>query len=392
MVVQRHHAVSELVGDLSELVGDLALDSSRRGPTAYAFPMVPHLVFGLTRSYFTRKVTGYFDYTDRPWRLEPGFGQQAAATEAGWNGGIPVVTKPDGEFMWDSTSIIEHLDPATAPDKSVLPTDATLRFLAYVLDDFSDEWFYRPAVGSRWSYPANTVTAGWQIAEELSSSLPFPAAFARDRVVETMTASLPKLGVTADNIDAWMSAVVVPWMQALDAHLTDGGYLLGDRPSIADFAVFGANAAHFMGDPYCRELTDEHGPAAVAHTSRLLMPQQQSFGPWLEIDDVPDTLIAVIAEAGRHYLPWVAEATVAGAAVVELAPGVTADIASTPFLDGARGVMLARYVAARTPQLDALLERAGVLQYFADYVDQATTVPDVSAGSQPIDNRPYAVN
>ena len=30
-----------------------------------------YLVHGLTRSYFTRKVTGYLDYTDRPWRLEP---------------------------------------------------------------------------------------------------------------------------------------------------------------------------------------------------------------------------------------------------------------------------------------------------------------------------------
>ena len=30
-----------------------------------------HLVHELTRSYFTRKVTGYLDYTDRPWRLEP---------------------------------------------------------------------------------------------------------------------------------------------------------------------------------------------------------------------------------------------------------------------------------------------------------------------------------
>lgn len=354
--------------------------------------MVPYLVYGLTRSYFTRKVTGYLDYTDRPWRLEPGFGQQAAATGAGWNGGIPVVTNPDGALMWDSTSIIEHLDQATPTDRSVLPADPTLQFVAYLLDDFSDEWFYRPAVGSRWSYPANTLTAGWQIAEELSSSLPIPAAFARDRVVETMTASLPKLGVTEDNIDAWMSEVLVPWMRALDVHLAEGGYLLGGRPSIADFAVFGANAAHFMGDPYCRELTDEHGSAAVAHTARLLMPQQQSFGEWFDADDIPDSLVALIAEAGRHYLPWVTEATVAGSATVELADGITADIASTPFLDAARGVLLARYVEARTPQLDGLLERAGVLPFFADAVGRATSIPDVSTASQPTDNRPYAVN
>ena len=42
--------------------------------------------------------------------------------------------------------------------------------------------------------------------------------------------------------------------------------------------------------------------------------------------------------------------------------------------------MLARYVEARSPELDAILERAGVLRYFADHVDQATAVPDVRGG------------
>ena len=70
---------------------------------------------------------------------------------------------------------------------------------------------------------------------------------------------------------------------------------------------------------------------------------------------------------------------------------VTAEIASTPFLDNARGVMLARYVDARSPALDAILEAAGVLRYFADHVDQATAVPDVRERAQPQENRPYAV-
>jgi glutathione S-transferase len=355
--------------------------------------MSPYIVHGLTRSYFTRKVTGYLDYTDRPWRLEPCAPTiHPAATEAGWTGGIPVVADPDGVLMWDSTTIIEHLDLATAPERGVLPTDPTLRFLAYLLDDFSDEWFYRPAVGSRWSYPANTVTAGWQIAEELSTVVGVPGAFVRENVVRTMTASLPKLGVTADNVDAWMSEVLVAWFRALQEHLGDGRYLLGDRPCIADFAVFGGNLAHFVGDPYCRELADEHGPAVVAHTHRLQMPQRHSFGEWHDPDALPGTLIAVLAEAGRHYLPWVSRATVDGSATVELADGITAEIESTPFLDAARGVMLARYVDARSHALDAILERAGIVRFFADHVGRATGIPDVRGGAQPSDNRPYAVS
>jgi len=354
--------------------------------------MTPHLVHGLTRSYFTRKVVGYLDYTDRPWRLEPcPPNLHPAATEAGWSGGIPVVTAPDGSLLWDSTTIIEHLDHHTPASQSVLPDDPTLRFLTYLLDDFSDEWFYRPAVGSRWSYPANTEAAGWQIAEELSAAIGLPGSLTRGNVVATMTASLPKLGVLPGNIDAWMSEVLVPWFQVLDTHLGTTGYLFGDRPSLADFALFGANAAHFVGDPYCRELADAHGPGAVAHTHRLQQPQRQTFGEWSAGGEVSESLLAVVAEAGRHYLPWVAQATVDGAATVALGVGDAAEVEASAFLHNARGVMLGRYVAAKSPELDEVLEQAGVLRWFADYVDQAIEVPDTRTHSQPQDNRPYAV-
>ncbi|NKB40151.1 MAG: hypothetical protein GKR86_03680 [Ilumatobacter sp.] len=103
-------------------------------------------------------------------------------------------------------------------------------------------------------------------------------------------------------------------------------------------------------------------------------------------------MIAVVAEAGRHYLPWVAEATVAGSATVDFGGGGTTEIESSPFLDRARAVMLARYVAARSVELDAILDAAGVLRYFADHVDQASAVPDTAVGAQPTENRPYAVN
>ncbi|MEO0493343.1 MAG: glutathione S-transferase N-terminal domain-containing protein [Actinomycetota bacterium] len=345
------------------------------------------IVHGLTRSYFTRKVTGYLDYTDRPWRLEPcPPNLHPEATAVGWTGGIPVITDPSGDLMWDSSTVIEHLDTMTDPARSVLPDDPSLRFVAHLLDDLSDEWFYRPAVGSRWNYPDNTMTAGWQISEELSTLVGFPGGLVRPGVVATMSANCPKLGVVEGSIDAWMAEVVAPWFDALEGHL-GAGYLLGDRPSLADFAVYGANAAHFVGDPVCRDLVDEHSPAAVAHTHRLSMPQRQTFGDWA--GGVSDSLIAVIAQAGRHYLPWVAAATVSGAATTTIG-GHEIEISSTPFLDNARGVLLARYVEARSSELDEILDAAGVLAYFADHVDQATLVSDPTQPARPSDNRPYS--
>jgi len=57
-----------------------------------------------------------------------------------------LVQTPAGEFMWDSTAMIHHLE-LRFPEPSVLPADPVQRFLCYVLEDAADEWLYRPAVG-----------------------------------------------------------------------------------------------------------------------------------------------------------------------------------------------------------------------------------------------------
>lgn len=346
------------------------------------------VVHGLTPSYFTRKVTGYLDYKGLRWRLQPSIGANITAHAAGWNGGIPVVVLPDGELIWDSTSVILHLE-TRHPEPAVTPPDRVLAFLDFLLDDVSDEWFYRHAVGSRWLYPENTRSGSWEIAREGTLELPGPIAGVRELVATAMTACLPRLGVTAENIDAWIRESLQPWQRALAAHLAAHGFLFGGRPALADFALFGGNAAHFVNDPLCREWSEAAGMAIIEHTHALMTPRSRTFGEWLSADAVPDTLIALLAEAGRHYLPWVAAATRDGRATVSFGDGSSAEIATTNFLTIARGILLARYRAARCPALDRILERAGILGYFADYLDQATEIPDPSLPPRPADNQPF---
>jgi len=346
------------------------------------------VVHGLTVSYFTRKVTGYLDYKGLAWRLKPSVGANLEARAAGWNGGIPSVTTPEGEIVWDSTSILLHLE-TRHPAPSIVPPDPTLAFLGHVIEDFSDEWLYRHAVGTRWLYPENTVSGSWDIAREGSLELPGPIAATRDLVTHAMTACLPRLGTTPANIDAWVNESLVPWQRGLAAHVAAHDYVLGGRPSLADFALFGGNVGHFVNDPVCRRLIDEVAPEVVAHTHALMTPRDRTFGAWLDASAPPDSLLALLRETGRHYLPWVAEATRRGAATVRFDDGREVRIETTSFLNVARGELLARYVAARTPALDAILERAGILEHFAGHVEQATSVPDPRVLPRPVDNQPF---
>ncbi len=348
----------------------------------------PFIVYGVEQSYFTRKMTGYLDYKEIPWRLTRDGVRNEEARAVGWTGGMPPMATPEGDFMWDTTAMILYLEHRF-PEPAVLPPDPVHRFLCFALEDFSDEWLYRPAVGTRWLYEENTRQGSWELGRSLSATAGLSGEQTQENVKGIMQGSIHELGATADNIEAWVEEVLKPWQRALAAHLAAHPHLFGGRPSLADFAVFGGNVAHFHSDPLCRRWCDEIAPAAVAHTHRVLEPHHQSFGDWLAPGEVPDTLITLLAETGRHYLPWVTKATSEGRADVGFASGARCTIDSTPFLDEARGVLLARYVELRSEALDAVLDRAGILDGFAGHVGEAGRVPGCTEPPRPALNQPF---
>ena len=347
-------------------------------------------VFGLNQSYFTRKVVGYLDHKRIAWALRRTGGTPPDMVARGFPGGIPALETPDGELMWDSTAMIGYLE-RRFPEPAVLPADPALLFLCYLIDDLCDEWLYRPAVGSRWFIDENARLGGYELGRDMSVQLPVTADQAHAMSGAFVRSSCGPLGVSAENIGSWIDEVLRPWMRVLGQHLESAStpYLFGTRPSLADFAVFGGCAAHFANDPACRRWMDEDAPALVRHTHRILEPHDPKRGDWLRSGDVPDTLVAVLAEAGRHYLPWVSVATVRGQAELAFASGQRVVIHATEFLKDARSVLLARYRALRNDALDAVLERAGIRRFFADHVAEASVVPTWDTPPRPRLNRPY---
>ena len=348
--------------------------------------MRPFRLHGMMQSYFTRKMTAYFEYKGIPYVLRRFYGLSPETDAAGFPGGVPAVETPEGAFMWDSTAMIHHLE-RRFPDRAVLPPDPVQRFLDYVVEDAVDEWFYRTAVGSRWCFPENHAVGGWELARDMTVRTPIPCDQAYAATRAHVTSTLRPLGVTPDNVQHWIDDVLRPWLRVLGVHLAEQPFLFGGRPSLGDFGLFGGNAAHFVNDPLCRRWSDEDAPAVVLHTNRLLEPEDEQFGEWAA--DVPQTLAAILRELGRTYLPWVSRACVDGAADVVFADGLRVRVAATDFLRDARGILLARYAAARDARLDAILAQAGILRYFADFVRHATAVPDDATPPRPRLNRPF---
>jgi hypothetical protein len=147
--------------------------------------------------------------------------------------------------------------------------------------------------------------------------------------------------------------------------------------------------AHFINDPQCRRWIDADGPAVVKHTHNITQPWDHEFGGWAAAEDVPETLIAMLKDLGRFYLPWVSRAAKEGSAALEFESGQSIIVEATDFLKEARGVLLARYLDLRSEALDAVLDRAGILGWFADYTDQAGTIPDYKSPPRPSENDPF---
>ncbi len=344
-----------------------------------------YYLYGMDRSFYSQKMMAYLNYKDIPWRLNRTGGINPEATAVGWPGGVPSLKDPDGEYMWDSSAMIEHLELKHS-NPSILPDDTVQRFLCYVLEDMADEWLCRLCVGSRWYYPENYEVCSPVMARELVFD--FPPTITVDQVKGLITANLRSssapFGLTEDNVQVWMDEILKPWIKVLGAHLDNRPYLFGERPSLADCGIFGGNAAHFYTDVLCRRWLEEGGRSIVGHTHRLTEPWRQSFGDW--DGDIPDTLIDLLADLGNYYLPYVSEACKNGSAVLAFKNGQSVEIKAKDFLKNARGVLLARYKELRSDALDNVLDRAGILKYFADYVDQAGVIPDDTDPPRPVDN------
>ena len=104
-------------------------------------------------------------------------------------------------------------------------------------------------------------------------------------------------------------------MELLEKHFAELPYLLGMRPASSDFALYGQFTQLIDFDPGSQAIAHEISPRSVAWTR--LMEDQSGVDPepddWRVLEDLPDTLKALLGEVGLVYVP----ALLANAAAVQ---------------------------------------------------------------------------
>ncbi len=266
-------------------------------------PATPLVVYGSTASYYTGKLEAYLRAKGIPYRLEP-FTESNMRRTARHTGvmQIPQVECPDGRWLVDSTLIIEHFEQSR-PEPAVTPRNPAVAFLSLLLEDYADEWLWRPAMHYRWSFPETARLMSSWLAEHLGERRA-PAwmkrLYWRRRQYRTFVQGD---GVT-ETTRAAVETTYLETLAALESIFARRAYVLGERPTEADFGFFASMFRHFFCDPAPARIMRERAPGVQEWVARMwnLRPGRLTSGPLP--DRLPGDLEALLEAVSTVYLPY----------------------------------------------------------------------------------------
>lgn len=225
-------------------------------------------VYGVKVSYFTGKFETYLHYKG----LEFDFVKTPVNTkemiERVGTGQIPTVRFPDGRYATDTTPIIRYIE-SQHPEPRIVPEDAAVAYLSWLIEDYADEYLWRSAMHYRWSYDPDRELLCRRIADDVLHHTKIPRWLLLGRIKKRQYNGF----VAADGVTPQTREHVEQgYLRLLDcmvAILRKRPYLLGDFPSIADIGLMGPMLRHFGQDPTPEEIMRERAPEAYEWVARM---------------------------------------------------------------------------------------------------------------------------
>ncbi|MGV8997993.1 MAG: glutathione S-transferase family protein [Parvibaculaceae bacterium] len=262
-------------------------------------------LYGLDLSYFTGKVEAFIRYSEIPHqRVELSMRLMREAARRTGLAQMPAIELPDGRWMSDSTPMIEWLD-AQGDAPHVIPSDPVQKFISELVEDYADEYLWRPALHYRWSYPLDARLMGHRIAAEMLHDMPGPLWLRRFFITRRQQrVYLKQDGVTRQTIPH-IESIYHRNLIALDAIFAARPFMLGARPTLADFGFFASMFRHFGLDPTPARIMRDTAPHVVEWLGRMWNAKASKLnGPLVATGTVPDDWQPILTDIGASYLPY----------------------------------------------------------------------------------------
>lgn len=294
----------------------------------------PLTLMGAPGSPYTRKMVAVLRYRHIPYRLLLSNSPQLANLPQAKVPLLPTfyLPGPDGEIVaaTDSTPLIRRFEEEF-DGRSVMPRDPALIFLNDLIEDYADEWLTKAMFHYRWHYADDIAKGAAILPCWRGFSIPDDVLAERGKFISERQISRLRYVGSNPTTTPVIEASYVRFLEAMENHLRLHPYLLGTRPSAADFAVYGQLTQLAEFDPTPMALTLKVAPRVTAWVGML--EDQSGVDPdengWFDAAELPQTLLAILAEIGRVYPPvMLANAK----AVMNKDPEVTAQIDGSPWV------------------------------------------------------------
>jgi glutathione S-transferase len=197
------------------------------------------ILYQFTLSPYCIKVRRILDYKGLPYRtVEVNPLSRGEVVRLSGQKRVPVVVDPDGPggrtVVADSTAIAEYLDERY-PEPSAYPPDPGERARVALLEDWSDEKFAGDLV------PFKIFSAG-NARRMVAQSRPFYPAKWYHGLLEAMGPAVLRRLASRRRRGRRLEELRRDYerdLDLLDALASRGPFLAGERPTVADFAVWG---------------------------------------------------------------------------------------------------------------------------------------------------------
>ncbi|XOV84895.1 MAG: glutathione S-transferase family protein [bacterium] len=263
---------------------------------------------GVPGSPYTRKMLAYLRFRHISYELLIGDQSAAMGLPEARVGLLPTFYLPnaDGklEAVVDSTPLIRRFE-SEFKGREAIPAHPVLNFLNYLIEDYADEWLTKAMFHYRWYYAADIDMAGtilphWSNIQASAETL----QRLKQQFSERQISRLYVVG-SNDTTAPVIEASYKRFLSIMDALIEKQKFVLGARPSSADFGLYAQLTQLARFDPTPASVCLASAPRVSAWTDIVddLSGQPAPDDAWMSVDDVKAVSGDLLNEIGRTYAP-----------------------------------------------------------------------------------------
>jgi glutathione S-transferase len=267
--------------------------------------------YGWQASLFAGKIRGYLnykgvDYVEKNINI---FDILVKIPKHTGRSAMPALETKQGEWFCDTPLIMEELE-RRHPTPRVLANGSVQNFVAELFQNWVDDVWVPVALHSRWSYSENYEKVNRE--EGAKSLLPFAPRFIRNKISDKafrdkMKQHMPNMGVIPEQIDLF-EAWTCNLLDLFETHFSEYSYLLGERPTVADFGLLGPMLGHLNRDPWPKREWLDPRPNLQAWVEKMGRGDMAKADLLAE-DEIPKTLMPIIEVIFSEYIPFMKNTT-----------------------------------------------------------------------------------